>query len=126
LKFRSRFQQPKIWTKLQLIEKEYLMITLHRPGNVDEAKNLEMILQEILRHSRKLPIIFPVHPRTAKVLKEFKIKAENFHLLDPLSYLEFNFLLERTKAVITDSGGITEEATLLGVPCLTVRDNTER
>ena len=73
-----------------------------------------------------MPVIFPVHPRTAKTLKNLKTEIPNLHLIDPLSYLEFNYLVQRAKAVITDSGGITEETTVMGVPCITLRDNTER
>jgi UDP-N-acetylglucosamine 2-epimerase (non-hydrolysing) len=73
-----------------------------------------------------LPIIFPVHPRTAKNLQSLGINADNLYFVEPLSYLEFNYLVERAKMVITDSGGITEETTVLGVPCVTLRDNTER
>lgn len=126
LKFRSRFQEPAIWNELQLQEKNYFILTLHRPHNVDKNIQLKRLLQEILHESRELPVIFPVHPRTAKALKEMNIKANNLRLLEPLSYLEFNFLVENAKAVITDSGGITEETTVLGTPCMTLRNNTER
>ncbi|MEO7768592.1 MAG: UDP-N-acetylglucosamine 2-epimerase, partial [Ferruginibacter sp.] len=90
-----------------------------------EGKLKELIMQ-ILAHSQNLPLIFPVHPRTAKVLKNMGINHPRLHTIEPLGYLEFNYLVERTKAVITDSGGITEEATVMGIPCMTLRDNTER
>lgn len=125
-RFRSKFCKPRIWKEMELKEKNYLIITLHRPGNVDEAEGLKKILREVLRHSRDLPVIFPVHPRTAKTLKNHKIDNTQLHLIKPLSYLEFNFLVEKAKAVITDSGGISEETTAFGVPCMTIRNNTER
>ena len=73
-----------------------------------------------------MPLIFPVHPRTEKILKNLGVEHPRLHLINPMGYLEFNYLVERSFAVITDSGGITEETTVLGVPCLTLRDNTER
>jgi UDP-N-acetylglucosamine 2-epimerase (non-hydrolysing) len=77
-------------------------------------------------HSRDLPLIFPVHPRTSSVLKNTGIKHQRLHLIEPLSYMEFNYLVERSMAVVTDSGGITEETTVLGIRCMTLRENTER
>ena len=126
LQFRSFFQQPKIWKELKLEEKKFIVLTLHRPANVDEAKLLNKTLDEILLHSKSLPVIFPVHPRTSKILNSLKKEHPNLHLIEPLNYLQFNFLVERAKVVITDSGGITEETTILGVPCMTLRDNIER
>ncbi|RZM05473.1 MAG: UDP-N-acetylglucosamine 2-epimerase (non-hydrolyzing), partial [Pedobacter sp.] len=87
---------------------------------------LKVLMEQIIEHSNGLPIIFPVHPRTAKNLTGLGISAPNLHFVEPLSYLEFNYLVERAKMVVTDSGGITEETTVLGVPCITLRDNTER
>ncbi len=126
LRFRPYFKQPKIWKKLKLLDKNFIIVTLHRPGNVDQAKQLKSLLETIIKNSKGLPIIFPVHPRTAEVLKELNINAVNLYLIKPLSYLEFNYLVERAKVVITDSGGITEETTVLEVPCMTLRNNTER
>jgi UDP-N-acetylglucosamine 2-epimerase (non-hydrolysing) len=126
LRFKSSFIQPRIFIELELIEKEYIILTLHRPGNVDKVRQLRLLLEEIIKNSKELPIIFPVHPRTAEVLSKFKLSTSNLHLISPLSYLEFNYLVERAKAVITDSGGITEETTVMGVPCMTLRNNTER
>lgn len=126
IRFRPYFKQPEIWKKLQLSEKNYFILTLHRPGNVDKTKQLKSFLEEIINNSKGFPIIFPVHPRTAEVLRKLKLKAVNLYLIEPLGYLEFNYLVERAKAVITDSGGITEETTVLGIPCLTLRNNTER
>lgn len=126
LKQRSRFQKPPIWDQLQLNEKGYLVMTLHRPGNVDEEVKLKKLMEEIIDNSNNLPLIFPVHPRTAKILSNLGVSHPRLHMIEPLGYLEFNYLVERAKAVVTDSGGITEETTVMGVPCMTLRDNTER
>ena len=109
-----------------LKHKEYFMLTLHRPANVDEGEKLKAMMQAIIDGTGDLPVIFPVHPRTAKILQNLGIEHERLHYVEPLSYLEFNYLVKNAKAVITDSGGITEETTVMGVPCLTLRDNTER
>ncbi len=126
LKNRPRFCKPEIWDKIGLKEKEYIVMTLHRPANVDEEQKLKALLDEIIAHSKDLPLVFPVHPRTAKILENLGINHPRLHLIEPLGYLEFNYLVERSKAVVTDSGGITEETTVMGIPCLTLRDNTER
>lgn len=126
LKHRSRFQQPKVWNEIGLNEGQYIVMTLHRPANVDEEDSLKELMNEIIKHSNNLPLIFPVHPRTAKILKRLGIEHPNLYMIEPLGYLEFNYLVERSKAVITDSGGITEETTVMGIPCMTLRDNTER
>ena len=126
LKHRTRFQKPAIWDKLKLSKHEYIVMTLHRPGNVDEEGKLKLLIDEIIKHSNNLPLIFPVHPRTAKILQSLGIKHNRLHTIEPLGYLEFNYLVENAKAVITDSGGITEETTVMGIPCMTLRDNTER
>jgi UDP-N-acetylglucosamine 2-epimerase (non-hydrolysing) len=123
---RSKFIQPEFWNALQLQPKKYFVLTLHRPANVDESDNLKLLIDEITTHVNGLPILFPIHPRTAKVLRESGINAENLHIIEPLGYLEFNYLVENAFAVITDSGGITEETTVMGIPCMTLRDNTER
>lgn len=126
LKQRSRFLKPEIWDKLNLKEKEYIVMTLHRPANVDQETQIKSLMDEILKHSKDVPLIFPVHPRTAKILENLKITHPRLHMVEPLGYLEFNYLVEKSKAVITDSGGITEETTVMGIPCMTLRDNTER
>jgi UDP-N-acetylglucosamine 2-epimerase (non-hydrolysing) len=126
LKHRQRFKKPAIWDQADLKANNYIVITLHRPANVDEEGNLKDLIDEIIRHSHDIQLIFPVHPRTAKVLNNIGINHPRLHLIEPLGYLEFNYLVERSKAVITDSGGITEETTVMGVPCMTLRDNTER
>lgn len=126
LKNRQLFRKPSIWNSLNLNEKEYIVMTLHRPANVDEENNLKLLLEEILAHSKDLHIIFPVHLRTAKILYNIDASRPRLHLIEPLRYLEFNYLVERSKAVITDSGGVTEETTVMDVPCMTLRNNTER
>ncbi|MEZ4897617.1 MAG: UDP-N-acetylglucosamine 2-epimerase (non-hydrolyzing) [Saprospiraceae bacterium] len=126
LKNRPRFYPPPVWHKAQLGPGKYIVMTLHRPSNVDEQSQLTRLLEAIVEHSNKLPIVFPVHPRTQKQLEQISLDLSNVHLIPPLSYLEFNFLVEHATAVITDSGGITEETTVLSVPCMTLRDTTER
>ncbi|MBR6272384.1 MAG: UDP-N-acetylglucosamine 2-epimerase (non-hydrolyzing) [Bacteroidales bacterium] len=123
---RSRFVKPQIYDTLGLQPQQYVALTMHRPANVDEADKLQRMMHEIVSHVQGLPIIFPIHPRTAKIFKDLGIEAPNLHIVEPMGYLEFNYLVERAKAVITDSGGITEETTVMGVPCITLRDNTER
>lgn len=122
----SRLKKPEEYNKLNLVEKKYFVLTLHRPGNVDKVAKLKISLAAIIKGARGLPIVFPIHPRTAKVFASLKFGVSNLHIIEPLGYLAFNYLVKRAKAVITDSGGITEETTVLGVPCLTLRDNTER
>jgi UDP-N-acetylglucosamine 2-epimerase (non-hydrolysing) len=126
IRHRKRFSKPPIWTDLQLLEKEYFVMTMHRPGNVDQEKSLKDLIDAVIIASRGKNIVFPIHPRTKKVFEKLGVQYDNLHLCDPLGYLEFNYLVERAFAVITDSGGITEETTFMGVPCLTLRDNTER
>ncbi|MCQ2959423.1 MAG: UDP-N-acetylglucosamine 2-epimerase (non-hydrolyzing) [Bacteroidales bacterium] len=122
----SRFVKPAIYDTLHLQEKQYLMLTMHRPANVDEASKLQKTMQEIVNNVHGLPIIFPIHPRTAKIFKDLGIEAENLFITEPMGYLEFNYMVKHSLAVVTDSGGITEETTVMGVPCITLRDNTER
>jgi len=123
---RHRFKKPILWDKFNLKNKSYMLITLHRPANVDEGNKLKKYIKEIVTNVQGLPVIFPIHPRTAKIFKDLGINEPNLIITEPLSYLEFNYLVERAKAVLTDSGGITEETTVMGVPCFTLRDNTER
>ncbi len=126
LKHRPRFKKPTIWDELNLFKDGYLVMTLHRPANVDEEGKLKELIDEIIVHSNNLPLVFPVHPRTAKILQSIGINHNRLHTIEPLGYLEFNYLVENAKAVITDSGGITEETTVMGIPCMTLRNNTER
>ena len=140
---RSRFRKPEIWDELKLQEKQFVVMTMHRPANVDEENHLRAMMEQIIDNVHGLPVIFPIHPRTAKMLRELlndrpqansmsateslnDERFPNLHIVEPMGYLEFNYLVERAKAVVTDSGGITEETTVMGVPCITLRDNTER
>jgi UDP-N-acetylglucosamine 2-epimerase (non-hydrolysing) len=104
----------------------YALVTLHRPSNVDDGNVLRKILECIEDVSGEMRVVFPVHPRTRQRMREFGIKMANLHLLEPAPYLEFLALQARASVVITDSGGIQEETTYLGIPCLTLRGNTER
>lgn len=126
LKHRPRFQKPAVWDEVGLEEGNYIVMTLHRPSNVDEEEILKSLMDEIVANTKDLPLVFPVHPRTAKIMKNLGISHERLHMVEPLGYLEFNYLVERSKAVITDSGGITEETTVMGIPCMTLRNSTER
>jgi UDP-N-acetylglucosamine 2-epimerase (non-hydrolysing) len=126
VKQRPRFRKPIFWDEVGLKKGKYIVMTLHRPANVDEEEKLKQLLDEIINNSNGLPLIFPVHPRTAKILQSLNIGHPQLYTIEPLGYLEFNYLVENALAVITDSGGITEETTVMGVPCMTLRDNTER
>jgi UDP-N-acetylglucosamine 2-epimerase (non-hydrolysing) len=106
--------------------KAYALVTLHRPSNVDDGAALQKLLRSLLELSQQLAVIFPVHPRTRQRIAEFGLQSDQLRLLDPLPYVEFLALQRNAQVVITDSGGIQEETTYLGVPCLTLRDNTER
>ena len=130
---RSKFRRPAVYDELGLQEKNYVVMTMHRPANVDEETHLKALMEQIITNVHGLPIIFPIHPRTAKIFynlwgDEAQLKAlfPNLHIVDPMGYLEFNYMVEHAKVVVTDSGGITEETTVMGVPCITLRDNTER
>jgi UDP-N-acetylglucosamine 2-epimerase (non-hydrolysing) len=111
-----------------IAEKSYALLTLHRPSNVDNPAELAVILEALNEISKEIPIIFPVHPRTRQMMRELSSvnTAANLRLADPVGYLEFLGLQRDAVFVITDSGGIQEETTFLGIPCLTVRENTER
>ncbi len=126
MKHLPRLRPPACWHSLKLEPQKYFVVTLHRPANVDGAQQLLSLLRAIAEGTRGLPVVFPVHPRTAKNLLELDSATPQLYYVDPLSYLEFNYLVKHATGVITDSGGITEETTVLGVPCLTLRDNTER
>jgi UDP-N-acetylglucosamine 2-epimerase (non-hydrolysing) len=121
-----RLQKPGFFDELGLKAGEYFVVTLHRPANVDQGDAFLRLLVAISEGTRGLPVVFPVHPRTAKTLRDLNEVPPIFKLVDPQTYLEFNYLVKHAKAVITDSGGITEETTVMGVPCLTLRDSTER
>ena len=120
---------PRLSSDFRLAEGGYCLVTLHRPSNVDDSAMLARIMDTLTEISAELPIVFPIHPRTRERLAANKIKIGengNLQLTDPIGYLDFLCLQERARLVITDSGGIQEETTYLNVPCLTVRENTER
>lgn len=121
-----RLQRPSFWDDLGLTPGGYFVLTLHRPSNVDDPGGLRTWLGAIATASRDLPVIFPAHPRTLKSLEALSDVPAGIRVVPPQSYLEFNYLVKHARAVITDSGGITEETTVLGIPCVTVRDTTER
>ncbi len=120
----------KILEKLNLIKQNYALLTLHRPSNVDDKDKLESIIEVLVRVSNKIKIVFPIHPRTHKNIINFGLNhiltSDNIILIEPLGYIDFLNLIINSKLVITDSGGIQEETTVLGIPCLTLRDTTER
>jgi len=116
---------------LGLKDKDYATLTLHRPSNVDERAAFSRILDALEQIAERLPIIFPVHPRTRARIKEFDFterieRLTNLRLVEPLGYLDFLRLYSGARLVLTDSGGIQEETTALSIPCLTLRENTER
>lgn len=121
----TKIRKPNLWNENGLEEKKYLVLTLHRPSNVDDFQNFRKLIKTI-DESAGMPIVFPVHPRTLKTYNQLDTKPKFVIPTDPLSYLEFIYLIKNAKGVITDSGGVQEETTVLGVPCLTLRNNTER
>ena len=127
LSCRDRAESSPVLDQLKLRDKSYGVLTLHRPANVDDHAVFGRLLGAIERIAHEVPLVFPVHPRTRKSLTA--IGAEGLRgliLTDPLGYLDFMKLLAHARVVLTDSGGIQEETTVLGVPCLTLRENTER
>jgi UDP-N-acetylglucosamine 2-epimerase (non-hydrolysing) len=110
---------------------DFAVLTLHRPSNVDEAAPFARILDALEKIGARLPIIFPVHPRTRRMIDELGLssridRAQGLKLIEPVGYLDFLALLRDARLVLTDSGGIQEETTVLGIPCITLRENTER
>lgn len=126
LKQRKLAEKSNILQSLNLNGKSYGVITLHRPSNVDERKNLQKFIKIFQKLSLKLPLVFPVHPRTKKNMRAWRISSKKLILTEPLGYLDFLKLMSHSRVMLTDSGGIQEETTILGVPCLTLRENTER
>ena len=125
LKNQAKFREPSFWSMLKLERTKYFVLTLHRPSNVDDLNSLEQILTAI-DSTVKNSVVFPVHPRTRKQVGKLEQNFSKIKLVDPQPYLEFNYLVSHAKGVLTDSGGITEETTVLGIPCVTLRSNTER
>jgi len=128
LKFLPKAENSSILEKLNLKMQEYLLVTLHRPGNVDDGSSLEKILKTLDQLSEKIHIVFPVHPRTLKNIRSCKLEMylKNIITTEPLGYFDFQKLMASSKLVVTDSGGIQEETTVLKIPCVTLRENTER
>lgn len=127
----KRARQVSFKTKIGLSKSPYAILTLHRPSNVDRESDFLEIINALEKISQKIKIIFPIHPRTEKRLKAGKLKARiknlpNLILIPPTGYLDFISLLDGASLVLTDSGGVQEETTALGIPCVTLRDNTER
>lgn len=127
----KRAEASRIREDLDVAQRDYATLTLHRPSNVDDPVIFSRILNALEQISRRLPLIFPVHPRTRARLNEFGLaeriaRSENLRLIEPLGYLDFLRLYSGSRLVLTDSGGIQEETTALSIPCLTLRENTER
>jgi UDP-N-acetylglucosamine 2-epimerase (non-hydrolysing) len=122
----ERLRQPAFWADAKLQPGDYFVMTLHRPANVDDPASLARLIAAVGDAVRGLPVVWPVHPRTAKTLTALPNRPAGLLTVEPQPYLEFNYLVRHAKGVITDSGGITEETTVLGVPCLTLRNTTER
>jgi UDP-N-acetylglucosamine 2-epimerase (non-hydrolysing) len=122
----NRITAPSFWNTFQLEQNNYVILTLHRPSNVDESKSLVDLLKGIDEMVENKQIIFPIHPRTKTILGNDELHLKNILFVEPQSYLNFMFLIKNSFAVITDSGGISEETTVLKVPCFTLRNNTER
>ena len=126
LGYYPKISQSDVLERFQLKEKEYCLLTLHRSSNVDEKETFYKIMGAIRQISEETKVIFPVHPRTQKMMEEIQIEEQNLICTEPLGYLDFLRLEESARLVLTDSGGVQEETTFLKVPCLTLRENTER
>jgi UDP-N-acetylglucosamine 2-epimerase (non-hydrolysing) len=126
LRFRDRAMQSDILELLGVAPKGYALVTLHRPSNVDHPEQLRRMAEFLGGVADRLPIVFPIHPRTRQRMADSGISSERLILTPPLGYLDFLRLMADCRFVLTDSGGIQEETTVLGVPCLTLRENTER
>ena len=122
----DKLNEESILKKNNIEKNKYFILTLHRPSNVDDYDKLKKILDTIELNNNDLSIIFPVHPRTNKVLIQNNFYSKNIILTAPLAYHDFIGLVKNSKGIITDSGGVTEEATVLGIPCITLRNTTER
>lgn len=127
---RARIESAGTRRTMGLEGQRYGVVTLHRPSNVDDAEPLALLVDGLVAVSKQLPLVFPVHPRTRKRLVEFglmsRFDSSQVRLCDPLSYIEFMNLVSSSALAITDSGGVQEETTYLGIPCMTLRENTER
>lgn len=126
LRFRERASRSAIVEKLGLLPRSYVLATLHRPTNVNDPRQLRGMLGLLMNLATRLPVVFPVHPRTRLAIEEAGLSIDGLILTEPLGYIDFLRLMTDARVVLTDSGGIQEETTILNVPCLTVRENTER
>ena len=122
----DKLRKPSFLDEFNLKEQKFFLLTLHRPSNVDDAGKLAIILAAVLDATSDIAIVFPVHPRTRVILNTLEINNGRLIMIDPQGYLEFIYLVKNAMGIITDSGGITEEATVLNIPCLTLRNSTER
>ena len=122
----DRISAPNFWDEYDLEVGKYIILTLHRPANVDEEQSLVKLLSGIDNMVGDKKVIFPIHPRTKAILGATNLKLKNIIFVEPQGYLNFMYLIKNCFAVITDSGGISEETTVLGIPCFTMRNNTER
>jgi UDP-N-acetylglucosamine 2-epimerase (non-hydrolysing) len=128
---RSKIESSDIVARMQLNAHSFGVVTLHRPSNVDNCETLAAMITQLRKVSELLPLVFPIHPRTRGRLQDFglwksAIRDTCIRFLEPLGYVEFMSLIKNARVAITDSGGIQEETTYLGIPCITLRDNTER
>ena len=127
----KKTQQSNVLERLELNSKEYVVVTLHRPSNVDDMKTFDNILEAFEKIEKEMKIVFPAHPRTLKNIENNDFKSriksmKNLVIIEPLGYLDFLCLMNNASIVMTDSGGIQEETTILGIPCMTLRESTER
>lgn len=122
----KNFREPDFWKSYQLLKKKYLLMTLHRPSNVDDTFKLKKIVTSISTNCGAYQVIFPVHPGVRGAVEIVCRGLHNIKIVPPLPYLEFGFLSKHALGIVTDSGGLSEEATVFAVPCITVRDSTER
>ncbi|MBC7327426.1 UDP-N-acetylglucosamine 2-epimerase (non-hydrolyzing) [bacterium] len=128
LMLKDKWESSDILNKLGIEEKSYAVLTLHRPANVDEERDLKELLEIMNEVSSFIPIIFPAHPRSLKAMERFNLKSllgDNIRVIQPLGYVDFVKLVKESLFVLTDSGGVQEETTFLAIPCLTLREETE-
>jgi UDP-N-acetylglucosamine 2-epimerase (non-hydrolysing) len=131
IQYREKSKSSKLLHDLNLTNNKYILTTIHRPSNVDQKENLQKIVTIFEGFPTNFPIIFPIHPRTQKNIELFGLKErfdnlKNVKIVEPIGYLDFINLMSNATFILTDSGGIQEETTYLGIPCITMRDNTER
>jgi UDP-N-acetylglucosamine 2-epimerase (non-hydrolysing) len=128
---KKRIDESSVIRQLQLIPQEYILVTLHRPSNVDNKESLAKVVRILDTLQQRVQVVFPIHPRSLKMIEKFGYQKQidsmgKLKLTDPIGYVDFLSLMRDAKAVVSDSGGLQEESTFLGVPCLTMRENTER